>query len=182
MPKEVKKKGRAKRIILSIAIAILFVMFIAYAIETIYPSPKYEDYCKIDIKQYYIQTNCEDNGGRWNEYGLASPGQATPIKDGLNQTGYCDMYYTCSKEYQDTQEKYNRNVFFASIILGILTIIIAVIINLESVSTGFMAGGVILIIYGTIRYWGNLSDVLRTIMLGITLGVLVWIGYKKLKE
>jgi hypothetical protein len=44
-----------------------------------------------------------------------------------------------------------------------------------------MGGAVLLIIYGTIRYWGSLSDVWRTIMLGLALVILVWIGYKKLK-
>ena len=46
---------------------------------------------------------------------------------------------------------------------------------------GFMGGGVLLVVYGTLRYWGALSDVWRTIMLGVSLAVLVWVAYKKLK-
>ena len=178
MPKEVKpvKKSKAKKIILAIAIAILFVMFIAYAIETIYPSPVYNDYCRVE-KQYYNQTDCEQANFTWTEYPTYIPEKMAPV----GVSGYCDTTSKCQKSYDDTNQVYNRNIFFISLIIGIITVIIAVLLSLESVSSGFMAGGVLLIIYGTIRYWGSLSNWLRTIMLAFALAVLVWIGYKKLK-
>jgi len=36
-----KIEGKTRRVVLSIGIAVLYVMFIAYAIETFYPSPNY---------------------------------------------------------------------------------------------------------------------------------------------
>ncbi|MFH1710973.1 MAG: hypothetical protein ABH840_01550 [Nanoarchaeota archaeon] len=176
MPKQVKK-SKAKNIILAIAIAILFVMFIAYAIETIYHSPKYNSYCNPEQKQYLNQTECEENNLIWTSYPEYAPERPAPV----GVSGYCDAYSVCQKSYDEISQIYNRNVFFISLTLGIITIIIAVFILLESVSSGFMAGGVLLIIYGTIRYWGSLSNWLRTIMLAFALAVLVWIGYKKLK-
>jgi len=44
-----------------------------------------------------------------------------------------------------------------------------------------LGGGVLTIIYGTIAYWSELADWARFIILGITLAILIWIGYKKLK-
>jgi len=178
MPKKQIKKSKAKNIILAIAIAILFVMFIAYAIETIYPSPKYEDYCV--QRMYENKTQCESLGGQWNY-----PNDNLNVAEGKEpipspELGYC-INTKCSDDYTSKTEIYNRNIFFISLIIGIVTIIVAVLLSLESVSSGFMAGGVLLIIYGTIRYWGSLSNWLRTLMLALALAVLVWIGYKKLK-
>lgn len=171
---------KAKKIILSVAIAIIFVMFVGFAIESFYSSPKYDDFCdEIKTAEFIDNTErCEEVGGKWVNYDDERP---VPVKiDGEIVTGYCDRDFECREDYETSREVYNRNVFFVSLIIGIITIIIAVLLSLESVSAGFMAGGVLLIIYGTIRYWGALSDVLRTLMLGLALVVLVWIGYKKL--
>ncbi len=167
---------KVKRTILSIAIAILYVLFIAYAIQTFYSAPKYENFCGVEKPAYIYQTqeDCEVNGGTWTAY----PARSESIDD---IKGYCELYEQCSEEYEQAEEKYNRNIFFITLILGLLTIIGAVILQLESVSAGFMAGGVLLVVYGTIRYWGDLSDIWRTVMLGLALALLVWIGYKKLK-
>ena len=66
--------------------------------------------------------------------------------------------------------------------LMLAVLIGGVVLKLESVSTGIMGGGALIIIYGILRYWGDASDALRFIILGIVLAVLVWIGYKKLEK
>lgn len=175
--KEAKKQGKAKKIILSISIAILFVLFVAYAIETIYPSPKYENFCTLNMNQYYNQSDCEANNGTWTD-NLAVPDKTAPA----SVSGYCDTYTKCQEQYTAASNPYNRNVFFISLVVGILTIIISVILAVESVSSGLMAGGAILVIYGTIRYWGSLSNIWRTLMLALALGILIYLGYKKLNN
>ena len=77
---------------------------------------------------------------------------------------------------------YFRNVFIISGIIGIIVIIIGVILHLTSVSAGLFGGGVLTIIYGTISYWSELADWARFIILGIALGILIWLGYKKLNK
>ncbi len=128
----------------------------------------------------FSESQCSDLQGQWVNYTTPQTDYTNP-KMPFNVTGYCDMYAKCNNEFQAANEVHNRNVFFITLPLGILTIIIAIILSIESVSAGFMAGGVLLAVYGTIRYWGALSDVWRTLMLGIALTILVWIGYKKLK-
>lgn len=173
MKKEVKKQNRGRKIIISIGIAILFVMFIAYAIESIYPSPVYEDYCPAIGKEIFNITECEANNGTWQEY-------PKPIEQNSPQ-GYCDTYSRCYEEYNKASEPYNRNVFFIALSIGIIALLISFIPAVETVSLGFMSGSILLIIYGTIRYWGALSNIWKTIMIGFALAVLVWIAYKKLK-
>jgi len=178
-----KHRTDFKARILSISIAIIFVLFIGYAIEAFYKSPKWEDYC--EDRAYYIEINnseqCIAEGGKWEDY----YGETVPRKIGINgeipPAGYCNLYFYCQEDFNNAEEKYNRNIFFLSLGLGIITFVLAIFLLVESVSAGFMGGGVLLIIYGTIRNWGFLSDVWRTIMLGFALVVLVWVGYKKLK-
>ena len=175
-----KIEGKTRRVVLSIGIAVLYVMFIAYAIETFYPSPNYENFCPYTEERmnYNSELECTENNGKWTKY---SEGSYPKPADGNGTiTGYCDYDYYCREEYSSYQETYNRNIFFLTLIIGIITFVVAVALLVESVSAGFMGGGVLLIIYGTLRYWGSLSDIWRTIMLGFALAVLVWIGYKKL--
>jgi hypothetical protein len=167
-----KKSAISKHIILAIAIAFIFVFFASYAIQSFYPAPEYDEYCE-DKPTAIIQdrATCESEDGTWNSYD--SP------KGDLD--GYCDFYSKCQEEYEAVRDPYERNVFIVNVIIGILVLVLSFLLSVEAVSSGFMFGGVIMLIYGTTRYWGNLSNVLRTIVLGLALGILVWVGYKKLK-
>jgi len=182
MAKEVKtgkktEKNKIKKIFLSVAIAVLFVMFVAYAIEAFYPSPKYETFCIFD-KVNLNESECLENNGTWLNIDDKIP---LDYQTADIPSGYCDLYSKCSEQYDFVREIYNRNLFFITLIIGVIVFIIAFFEKIEPVSSGFMSGAVILIVYGTIRYWGSLSNIWRTLMLGIALAVLVWIGYRKLR-
>lgn len=170
------KVTRSKRVIFSVAIAFVSVFFFAYAIQAFYPAPQYEDFCDRDayIKQITTEAGCNEAGGRWTDY----------EKDSLNMDikGYCDVNYFCQMEYDEARKPYERNVFFANLILGIILFVAAFFLALDAISSGLMGGAVMLIVYGCVRYWGELSDVWRTLMLGAALAVLVLLGYKKLKD
>ncbi|MCK4650525.1 hypothetical protein KAT36_04845 [Candidatus Pacearchaeota archaeon] len=170
------KRLSIKAVILSIAIALISVFFFVYAIQSIYPAPEYDDYCDKDNYKLRINssTECEAIGGKWNYY------EDRPLDNEV--VGYCDRDFTCRGEYDDMKDVYERNVFFANLIIGIGVLVVGFLLALEAVSTGLMGGGVIMVVYGTIRYWGNLSDVWRTFVLGISLVILIWLGYKKLND
>ena len=108
--------------------------------------------------------------------------------DGMSKpvvvNGMCDPMFTCSQKFNDSQSVYNRNVFIMLVILGILSIVGgAYVTHLSSVvALGFSFGGVISILIGAIRYWSNMQDVLRVVVLGVALAALVWVGIKKIKE
>ncbi len=179
------KISRVKPVILSIAIAIVLTFFIAYGISVFYEAPEYQDFCGTEPKPYYEnQTACEAADGKWQprnypcpEY---APGEARPINvKEICPEGYCDSDFKCRTEFEAKNDIYNRNVFIASVLFGIAAIILGVVLALESVSTGIMGGGVLLIIYGVFRYWGELGKYWRLFVLGLVLAILIWIGYKK---
>ena len=171
-----KKSSSIKAVILSIAIALISVFFFAYAIQSVYPAPEYENFC--DIKPVKVnlndETSCIEANGKWVDY----------ERDSLDMEirGYCDRDFACRGEYEDIRDVYERNVFFANLIIGISIFVIGFFLAIEAVSGGLMGGGLILMFYGTIRYWGNLSDIWRTLLLGFSLVVLIWLGYKKLNK
>lgn len=165
------KVSRAKLVIFSVAVAFIAVFFFAYAVQAVYPAPQYNDFCgDYSYGKVISEASCIDEGGRWEAY------------DNAEVPGYCNYDYYCSKDYEEARKPYERNVFFANIIIGFVLLVGAFFLGVEAVSTGLMGGAVMLIFYGTVRYWGELSDIWRTVVLGLALAVLIWLGYKKIKE
>ena len=185
---------KIKETILGVSIAIIFVLFVGFGIAAFYKAPKYEDFCsrmmqperpyperiyketnatscnRIEVKNYEFEQDC-----------ISKKGEViyAPDENGCRVAKECSF---CNKEFRDRMNVYNRNVFIVSGIIGIVAIIIGTILNLVSVSAGLFGGGVMTIIYGTVRYWSELADWARFIILGIALAVLIWIGYKKLNK
>lgn len=190
-----KKMFKIKETILGVSIAIIFLLFVIFGIRAFYKGPKYEDFCnrsifverpypireplkeanttlcnKIEVRNYEFEQDCV---GKKGEVVYA------PDENGCRIAKECSF---CNKEFQDRMNVYNKNVFIIADIVGIITIVIGAILHLTSVSSGLFGGGVMTIIYSTIRYWSELADWARFIILGIALGVLIWIGYKKLNR
>lgn len=208
---EAKKNSgkKVKQVILAVAIAIIFSLFVGFGISVFSPSPKWDDFCQTQSpKMIGTQEACESAGGNWNTYD-SKPVQRTVTNEftctrqdqnenpnqvllscspGIDVTeieqdnGYCDTNTVCNKEYNTAREKHDKMIFIVTLIIGIITIIVSVMLNLTSVSTGLMAGGIITIIYGVIRYWEHSTDILRFIIFGIILAILIWLGYKKLNK
>jgi hypothetical protein len=140
--------------LLIVSIALIFVFFVGFGIEAFYNTPQYSDVCPQD--EYRYKVNITDE-----------------------QIAKMDK---CSQDYRDLKDKHNRNVFIITSIIGVITLLVtAFLIKKNVVSTGLFLGAVLTIIYGTIRYWNGLGDYLRFILLGIVLGILIWLGYKKTK-
>lgn len=201
--------SKFKQVFLAIAIAIVFVFFIGFGIAAFYEAPEREDFC-LEKDPIIIETKkqCEDNDGKWrdtqaerpipekigrpvgsNEYicnKIGETGQNLTLNcqtiQQLGEAGYCDRYYYCNQEGRDALEKYNRNVFIIATIFGITALITGIVLKIASISSGLMGGGILLIIYGIIRYWSGLENYGRFTVMGIALAVLVWLGYKKLKS
>ncbi len=174
-------KSKAKQVILSIAIALVLVFFVAYGISVFYEAPEWEDFCgeepKISVENILNESACLEKGGQWTPWGFEGPEMPREVVP--KGEGHCDLFFECRQEFEDTSDVYNRNVFIIALILGLGIIITGVILKLESVSVGIMGGGALLIFYGTMRYWGELGKYVRLAILGFVLAALIWIGYKK---
>ena len=183
--------SKVKQILLAIAIAIIFSLFVGYGISTFYRSPKYDDFCKgKEFPRPYLEsapiekTNCTYIMPDKNLTDDCNEKKGNLLANyddkGCIESYYCEM---CMKNFEDKNEVYNRNVFIITLILGLTAIIIGgIVLKLASVSSGVLGGGILTVIYGTIRYWGQMPDVIRFIDLGLVLIVLIWISYKKLKK
>jgi uncharacterized membrane protein len=69
-------------------------------------------------------------------------------------------------------------MFIISLIFGVLVIILCTIfIDINSISGGLMLGSIMFIVYGTGRYWSYMDDLMRFIILGISLGILIYVSY-----
>jgi|TARA_B100001964_G_scaffold245583_1_gene333703 hypothetical protein len=159
-------------IIIGIAIIILTISVVVYGINTIYSEPEYFDFCEEFKTQEIIeiQERCEEIGGKWNSYE-----EQISV---LEKEGYCDRDYKCREDYDNSSEKYSRNVLVISIPLGILIIVLgAYFFRLDSVGAGLMGGGVGTIIYGTGGYWRYAGDLLRFAISLAGLIALIWFAY-----
>lgn len=171
---------------LAIAIVIVLNLFFNFAIKLVYDAPTYEKYCP--QKQVTIQpTNqqaCVDQGGAWTDNGFRN--QPVPViidASSPKVEGYCDLNFTCQKEFNTANQIYNRNVFVVLVILGIISFGVGFwLMAYSAVSTGLSLGGVLSFLVGTIRYWSDMDDYLRVIILGLALLALIWLGIKKLKN
>ncbi|MBW2975703.1 hypothetical protein KY366_08345 [Candidatus Woesearchaeota archaeon] len=182
--------SKLKRTILGISIAIVLVLFIGYGISTFYKSPQYEDFCqerfpeparieKGDVGkcEAVLKANDAFESSCYRQDGIV---RYEADEDGCQVANVCDM---CSKKYRESMEVYNRNVFIIAVIAGLIAVILGgVVLQLESVSAGIMGGGVLSIIYGTLRYWGDMADFGRFVILGAVLTILILLGYKKFKK
>ncbi len=172
--------------ILVVGIMIVSNLFINYALDAFYPSPKFENYCPQEQIQKAIttETACVAKGGQWTENVYPKEVAPTaPTKAGMEIRGYCNENFTCQKNLESAQKVYDRNVFIVLIVAGTLLLIGGVFLTAaEAVALGFSFAGVLSLIIGTIRYWSSMDERLRVVVLGCALVALIWLGIKKFKN
>ncbi|MFH2028047.1 MAG: hypothetical protein ABIJ08_02835 [Nanoarchaeota archaeon] len=180
--------SRLKKTILGIAIALVLAFFLGYALNTIYPPLRYDNFCQNITARIDVES-CADYKAPVKEENMISYPEQDCFCRQIDEKGTmkCDTmnpeYTECMKEYDAKRETHGRNSFVILVILGLAAILIGgLALKVESVSSGIMGGGVLTLLYSAIRFWGDIEDYARLIILGVTLFVLIWIGYKKFKE
>jgi hypothetical protein len=161
-----------KRVLISIAIAVIFALFVGYGIEVFHDAPKGNDHCPSDIYEIDNEEECLASDGMWQEDSIDTPKKVI---------GNCMVAPDCYDKFDVLMANHDKIVFIVSIIVGILAVVIGIILKKDAVSLGILSGGILLILYGTLRYWRHADEVLKFVLLGITLGLLIWLAYKKLK-
>lgn len=177
-----------KQIAMATAIAIMFALIIGVGIDTFYESPRYEDYCNATIYPKYVPPASNVDCAKFYEQhrqqiDMCYQSEGQPIFDYTNEGcevfKECDM---CSKEFNTANKIYNRNVFFITVPIGLAAIIGGVYWAVEFMGSGLMFGGILIVIYGTARYFSDMNKYTRFLTLVIEFIVLIFIGYKKLVE
>lgn len=179
-----------KNFALSAGIFIIFVLFVAYAIQAFYPSPEYNNFC--NATHLFPKTpvlaekeiECTPNITIDKKTEECYRQQGSPYYE--YDTNNCPISVNCdfcSKEFNEAEKKYSGKIFIITIIVGIITIGIgALLFSIETIGAGLMAGGVGTIIYGSVRNWQNLSSYIRVILLFLALIFLIYIGIRMNKK
>jgi hypothetical protein len=168
-----------KRVLISIAIAVIFALFVGYGIEVFHDAPERNDYCPDDIYEIDSEEACLEADGKWQTYekeAYNSELEPVPVIK-----GNCQNPQKCYDNFSLVNAQHDKIVFIVAIIVGILAVVVGIILRKDAVSTGILSGGILLILYGTLRYWQHADKVLKFVLLGITLALLIWLSYKKLK-
>ena len=173
-----------QKIALALTMIVVLNLVFNLGVATFYASPDINNFCGEETRQVYTtQNSCEEVGGEWiaafpNEPRLVRPGGET-----LKFEPYCNARKACAEEFNGARDLYNRNVFIVLTILGLISIGAGfVATSVKAISSGLLFGGLLSIIIATMRYWSGMDEYVRFVVLLGALAVLVWIGYKKLKD
>lgn len=161
-----------KNIILGIAVMILTIFVTIYGMSVFYPAPDYDDYCpEVQMaKMITSEAECINADGKWNPY--------EEIRTPSDETGYCDISYYCRQDYDDVREIRAKKIFYISVPLGILILIVGgFLFYLDPVGAGLMGGGVGTIIYGAGNYWEYGDDLFRFIISLLGLAAVIFLAY-----
>jgi len=174
-----------KRFALTLAVGVLLALFVGFLVDAIYSSPQYNDFC--DGRDRFIPKFPErintslcspvDYSDSIYDTCTGDMGYVAYESDenGCEVTPYCE---TCGVDYDNASEKYSRNLFFILAPLSLLLIAIGVFIITDSIAAGFILGGILTLIYSTIRVFGDLSKVMKVVILGVELALVIWLGYR----
>ncbi len=183
-----------RKILIIFVIAVLFSVFVVTSIEAVYPTPKYENYCR----NFGLSPVVELPPERLSVCPDASPTQAVfqacneqkgfidykrYDSKGCAQEPYCN---TCQSDLQRAQEKYNLRYFVVAALAGLLAIGLGVYLPSnkntlhEWIGTGFMLGGIFVLFFGTIRTFGDLHRYVRPAIIFGELVIVIFLSYKKL--
>jgi hypothetical protein len=171
---------------LVLGIVIVLNLFINVSIALVYDQPEWDKFCV--QKQVTVspdtQEKCVAGGGAWTENaGYTMDAKPVTAPSQIEPKGYCDVNFTCQKDYSEALSVYNRNVFIVLVVAGVVSLGAGFFLaQYTAVSFGLSFGGVLSFVIGSVRYWSDMDDYLRVIILGLALAVLIWIGVKKIKD
>ncbi len=171
------------RTILVICFLVLVTTFTTRLFQLIFNKPEYNTYCPDSLyaKQYGTEKDCVADGGQWSSYAVAPTLEETrPTKDAI--TGSCNITYTCNKAYESANKIFERNMFIAIVAIGLLLLLISTFVTLHLLSIALMVTGGFIAIYGALRYFGNVPELVRVIFLGVGIAVLLYIIIKRQKN
>jgi hypothetical protein len=176
-----------KKIAMILAITVLLPLFVGLFTDAVYQQPKYEKFCNSSLNSYPQKAipaspvNCTFNYGPQQDQCYSAGGQPE-----FNYTDNgCQVYVSCnmcSKYFNDATQKYNRNIFFILLPVGLIVVILGLYLVVDYLGAGLMFAGLIVMFYATFRYFSDMSKMLRALVILIELLVIMWIGYKKMED
>lgn len=182
-----------KNYVLGIAILILTLAVAVNGINLFYgDSPEYGDYCvhqefprplpadneticpQVCVEMWEIQGDeCV-----FDECGSGCGPDGVETFETEKQCEIALSGESCQEAYNDAREDYSKNLFFITLILGILIIVVgALVFGLEAVGAGLMAGGVGVILWGIGEFWRFADDWIKFLLSFVGLVALIYLTY-----
>lgn len=178
----------AKEVAMVIAVAVLGALFVGLFFDAVYESPSYEDYCKENFvpKPVVPYQECQANITQEDQEAAEQCYRDNGFPEYDNDARGCPSSFAscnfCQKEFNLANQIYNRNLFFIIAPLGVLAIIVGLFLSYEVIGTGFMFSGILLVAYATIRYFSEMSKLMRAVVIFIELVILIVVSIKKLRK
>lgn len=179
---------------LAVGIAVVFAAFAAYALSVIYPVPEYDSFsnCYPKYDCYKPIRECE------SKYYNASSGVPMALPKEAQDCSYnitqSDEFKQCQKESAKCEEDFQKKspqyahakaTFIILIIIGLMAIILGSRMRVEGVGSGFIGGGVILLLWSLVNSWiylYHLDRYFKLAGLGLALAILIYTAYKRFDE
>lgn len=145
-----------QKTIFSLGIAVVLALFINVAFSLVWERPVYPD-----------QPDC---------YPKYAPDATSTTPITAQQQATCDAQVA---SYEKANNQYNLVFFVFSLIAGVALLAAGLYLTKnDAISWGVMFAGLFQLIFGSAQYWGELSKVLRLVLLGASLVVLFFIAKK----
>ncbi len=178
-----------KETLMALAISLLAAFFVGLFLDAVYEAPEYDDFCigeeraKPFPESQKLSTDCDDPYFIYQtEIDQCYETEGSPEFE-YDEQG-C-MYYsacnTCQKEFKEAASIYNRNLFYIILPIALFAVLFGLFYSFEVVGSGFMFSGILLLIYGTIRHFSDMSKLMRTLVMFLGLVLLVFIASKKMR-
>jgi len=177
----------AKKIAMIIGIAALLPLFLGFFVDAVYTMPKWDDYCTnaaytAPYKTPMLNVNCTDMYAT-PEAQQCTNDKGTPVaKYDSNNCQVFDKCDYCQKNFDTAQQLYNRNIFFILAPLGLIIVLTGIYLTVDYIGAALMFGGLITMFYATVRYFSDMSKIVRAVVLLVELLIIIYIGYKKIED
>ena len=145
-----------KKIALAFGIAIILPMMIHHGVSTFVPKPKRSEFDAMRLLE-----TIRDNPNKRTETRAQAKAEDERYKKELN--------------------RHEMVLFFVSVPLGIIAIILGAFLSVKAIGAGLIFGGIFSVCNGYLNYWSGLSNGLRFISLLVAFIVLIFVGYKKIE-
>jgi hypothetical protein len=152
-------------------------IFAFVAMNTIFPEPLFEDYCKTTLKPLDTELSCVTEGGVWQS---TAP---QPEAVGVKESGYCDTYSACQPAYDAARSAHDMLMYVILVVSAVVALVVGILpLGNSIVSAGISYGGVLLLIASSIRYFDVAGKYGQLAIAGFAFLALLYIGVRKFKD
>lgn len=173
-----------KRLTLGLVVAILLTSFVFTFVDAVYPQPEHDDFCDTGSALNPTVDGCDPVNVSPQDRRDCDEKDGRIIYGGEDENG-CPTNYsctTCRQEYDEARENHTLITFIITSVIGVLAIIAGLYIPDKSgwINEGILVAGLLILLIGTLRSFGDLGRIIRPIVLFVELLIVIWVGTKRL--